>query len=288
MPPPPPPPPRPGQSKPVSGAAKTATNSLVANFHSTAPLSGNYRVKWRGKISEETPFSSIMKQVEAGEIGMISQILVNDQWLTIRDFLARHKQAEAIRIAEEIRRAEEEKARQLAEERAAEQARLAQEQAAEQARLGREKALEDARQHELAIARARAPIAVQQGTASGVNQFIGVVMMIAIGGVLLYFVIANYGKIEQAVSTSISGKKVKTVQLKVGEATITDDTSGGVSNVRIKCNNGLVIKADWQRNSSNEFGYDIYEPSVNMDYNRYAVMMTARSVIAAYLRGEYD
>jgi len=115
---------------------------LVTSSYDAAPPSGNYRVKWRGKISEETPFPSIMKQVEAGELGMMSQILVNDQWLTIRDFLAKHKQAEAIRIAGERRRAEEEKAQRLAEERrrAEEEKarRLAQEKAAEQKRIAAE------------------------------------------------------------------------------------------------------------------------------------------------------
>lgn len=149
-PPPPPPPPRPGQSKPFSEAAKTAPNSLVANFDSTAPISGDYRVKWRGKTTEEMSFPSIMKKVEAGELGMMSQILVNDQWLTIRDFLARHKQAEAIRIAEERRRAEEEMARQLGVEKAAQQALLA-----------HENAIEKARKHELAMASVKAQASAQ-------------------------------------------------------------------------------------------------------------------------------
>lgn len=113
------------------------------------------------------------------------------------------------------------------------------------------------------------------------------VKSLIIGATLVCF-IAGCGEIGQNVSSRISGKKVKTVQLKAGEATITDDTSGGVSHVRIKANNGLVINADWKRNPSSEFGYDIYEPSVSMDYNRLAVMMMARGVIAAYLRGEYD
>lgn len=81
--------------------------------------------------------------------------------------------------------------------------------------------------------------------------------------------------------------KTKTVQLKVGTATVTDDLAG-TSHVRVSCNNGLVIDADWKRNPYNEFGYDIYEPTVNRNCNRLAVMVTARGVIAAYLRGEYD
>ena len=82
--------------------------------------------------------------------------------------------------------------------------------------------------------------------------------------------------------------KTKIVQIGAGKATITDKKSNGRSHVKIECNNGLVIDADWQRNSFNDFGYDIYEPTVSMDYNRLAVMATARGVIASYLRGEYD
>ena len=82
--------------------------------------------------------------------------------------------------------------------------------------------------------------------------------------------------------------KTKIVEIGAGKATITDKKGNGYSHVKIECNNGLVIDADWQRNSFNDFGYDIYEPTVSMDYNRLAVMATARGVIASYLRGEYD
>lgn len=82
--------------------------------------------------------------------------------------------------------------------------------------------------------------------------------------------------------------KTKIVQIGAGKATITDKKGSGYSHVKIECNNGLVIDADWQRNSFNDFGYDIYEPTINRTYNRLAVMTTARGVIASYLRGEYD
>ncbi len=82
-------------------------------------------------------------------------------------------------------------------------------------------------------------------------------------------------------------RKTKTVRLQIGTATITDDVAG-TSHVRVACNNGLVIDADWKRNPGSSFGYDIYEPTVNQNYNRLVVMMTARGIIAAYLRGEYD
>ena len=77
------------------------------------------------------------------------------------------------------------------------------------------------------------------------------------------------------------------VEIEAGTATITDNPSG-TSHVNIACNNGLVIDAHWERNEYNKFGYDIYEPEVNMDYNRLAVMILARSVIAEYLNGGYD
>ena len=84
------------------------------------------------------------------------------------------------------------------------------------------------------------------------------------------------------------GPKVLNVTVKAGDAVITDREDDGLSHLKLKCNNGLVIDCDWERNSFNEFGYDIYEPTVSRDYNRLAVMVLARGVIASYLRGEYD
>ncbi len=82
--------------------------------------------------------------------------------------------------------------------------------------------------------------------------------------------------------------KTKIVQIGAGKATITDKKGNGHSHVKIECNNGLVIDADWKRNRFNDYGYDIYEPRVNRTTNKLAVMITARGVIASYLRGEYD
>jgi len=82
--------------------------------------------------------------------------------------------------------------------------------------------------------------------------------------------------------------KVTKVTVKAGDVTITDREDDGLSHIKIECNNGLIIEADWERNFANDFGYDIYEPEVNMDYNRLAIMITARSVIANYLKGQYD
>ncbi|MFM8495837.1 MAG: hypothetical protein ACKOEM_09980 [Planctomycetia bacterium] len=77
------------------------------------------------------------------------------------------------------------------------------------------------------------------------------------------------------------------IKVGVGDVIITRKAQG-LSHINIRCNNGLVIKADWQVNPLNDFGYDLYEPEVNQTTNRMAVMMTTRGIIAAYLRGEYD
>jgi hypothetical protein len=86
---------------------------------------------------------------------------------------------------------------------------------------------------------------------------------------------------------TLAGKEVTRVTTGVGDVIVIDDKDG-TSTIEIICNNGLIIKADWVRNSLNEYGYDIYEPEVNRDYNRLAVMITARGAIASYLRGEYE
>lgn len=105
-------------------------------------------------------------------------------------------------------------------------------------------------------------------------------------GVLTLFAAMTFTSCNK-VTGIFTGKKITEVSIEAGEALITDDEDG-VSNIKISCNNGLVIKAEWKRNSSNEYGYDIYEPEVNQDYNRLTVMIMARRVIANYLNGEYD
>jgi hypothetical protein len=90
------------------------------------------------------------------------------------------------------------------------------------------------------------------------------------------------------VLNAIGGPKVVEVDVKAGHVTITDREDKGLSHVKVECNNGLIIDADWQRNPSSDFGYDIFEPDVNQTYNRLVVMMTARTVIASYLKGNYD
>lgn len=86
----------------------------------------------------------------------------------------------------------------------------------------------------------------------------------------------------------VGGPKVVEFDAKVGHVIITDREEKGPSHLKIECNNGLVVDADWKRNAGSEFGYDIYEPEVNKTYNRLAVMLIARGVIANYLNGKYE
>lgn len=153
----PPPPPSPARGKlTLHTASKAATNADATHSSIANPPSGNYRIRWRGKISEEMPISTILKKTETGEFGMLSQIQINDQWLTIRDFLAEHEHSEKARVATAIRDAEEERSRHMAEAVRA---------AAEQKRLAEENAAERARQHELESENSRAQPTTQQGTA---------------------------------------------------------------------------------------------------------------------------
>ena len=80
----------------------------------------------------------------------------------------------------------------------------------------------------------------------------------------------------------------KTVEIGLGTATIYDYGENELNSLHLDCNNGLVIEINWKRNVFSEFGYDVDEPVVNKSYNRLAVMMAAKGVIASYLRGEYD
>lgn len=86
-----------------------------------------------------------------------------------------------------------------------------------------------------------------------------------------------------------SSAKFTKVDLEVGKAIITDRgvENDQTSHLNLKCNNGLIIDVDWNRNPYNEYGYDIYEPTVSEDTNRLAVMITVRGVIANYLNGRY-
>ena len=82
--------------------------------------------------------------------------------------------------------------------------------------------------------------------------------------------------------------KVTTVETDIGKVRVTDRGDDERSHVKIECNNGLIIEADWQRNAYNDFGYDVFEPSVSESYNRLAVMVTVRSAIANSLNGNYE
>lgn len=93
---------------------------------------GRYRIKWKGKTTEEMPFTQILEQVESGELGMLAQIEGNGVWLTLREFLANHDRSEKERLENEAREVARQK--RLVEQAATERAKKAQEAEAESAR----------------------------------------------------------------------------------------------------------------------------------------------------------
>ena len=169
-----------------------ATQSSASN-----PPSGSYRVRWRGKITEEMTVSLILKKIESGELGMLSQIEVNDRWLTIRDFLAGHEQSEKERIATANRAAEAERARRKEE---------AVQDAVEKNRLAEEIAAERSRQHELETERARAQPATQQGNAS-LSDMLNHPIIIIISSII--FVLSVGFLIKQRLDGRVDHKKVE-------------------------------------------------------------------------------
>lgn len=188
------------------------------------------------------------------------------------------------RIREEKERKSEER-RQQKLERQQEQERQQQRREeerrhAEQARLERQMA-DNAEKRK----RKTRPKDKKQRSNRGLLVLVAVVGVVSLAGVAV--VALNFGDGGNPVVNLLAGSKVKKVIIEAGKVTITDKEDG-ISHLKLECNNGLVIDADWERNPFNEFGYDIYEPVVNMDYNRFAVMMMARVVIASYLKGEYD
>lgn len=146
MPPPPPPPPSiPAREKiPVRIVPNAATSAAATQSFTSNQPSGNYRIRWRGKTTEEMPISAILKKAEAGELGMLTQIEVSGRWLTLRDFLAEHEHSEKGRIATATREAEVERARRKEE---------ALRDAGEQKRIAEETAAERGKQHEVEIHR---------------------------------------------------------------------------------------------------------------------------------------
>ena len=81
--------------------------------------------------------------------------------------------------------------------------------------------------------------------------------------------------------------KTTRVTTGVGKVTI-KESSWGTDYIKIRCNNGLVIEADWERDSNiSGFGYDLIDVRVNENYNKMAVYMTVRGCIVKYLNGEY-
>ena len=136
----------------------------------------------------------------------------------------------------------------------------------------------------------------------GVRSLVGVagkllfVLLLLVGGIAVVAVVINV--VSQVGSTVTSGgggfaprdkqsPGIHRIEVGVGKVIITRKAQG-LSHINIRCNNGLIIDADWRVNLANDFGYDLYEPEVSETTNRMAVMMTTRGILAAYLRGEYD
>jgi hypothetical protein len=86
---------------------------------------------------------------------------------------------------------------------------------------------------------------------------------------------------------AVAGSQVKRVQLGAGTAVFTINRSGP-HHLQMNFNSGLVANADWKENPFNDFGYDIYEPTVSETTNRLALMIMLRGIIASYLKGEYN
>ncbi|MFN9912007.1 MAG: hypothetical protein ACK53L_05465, partial [Pirellulaceae bacterium] len=72
-----------------------------------------------------------------------------------------------------------------------------------------------------------------------------------------------------------------------GTAVFTINRSGP-HHLLMNFNSGLVAEADWKENPFNDFGYDIYEPTVSETTNRLSLMIMLRGIIANYLKGEYN
>ena len=82
--------------------------------------------------------------------------------------------------------------------------------------------------------------------------------------------------------------KTKKVDTELGKAVI-KESSFGKDFLKVTCNNGLVIEADWE-SSTNEsgFGYDLIDVRVSEDFDEFTVYLIVRGIIANYLNGEYD
>lgn len=86
---------------------------------------------------------------------------------------------------------------------------------------------------------------------------------------------------------AIAPAKTTRVTTGVGKVTI-KESSCGTDYIKIKCNNGLVIEADWERDSNTSgFGYDLIDVRVSESYNKMTIYMTVRGCIVKYLNGEY-
>lgn len=233
MPPPPPPPPPsiPVRGKiPVRIVPNAATSAAASQLFTKNQPSGNYRVRWRGKITEEMPISLILKKTETGELGMLTQIEVNARWLTIRDFLTEHQDSEKERIATATREAEAERARRNEEALlvAAERKRLAEESSAEHAKQNEVEIHRREKQNELEIHRRdierirAASFASNRGNAMAAT-VLGVIACVA------WFLVADplnvrgpsIASIERDVGVSLEQKLRKSVGSRVAVTKVT-------------------------------------------------------------------
>lgn len=130
---------------------KSAPENATGQPDPETPPTGTYRIKWKGKTTEEMPFTQILEQVESGEFGMLAQIEANGVWLTLREFLANHERSEKERFESEAREIARQK--RLVEQAATERAKKAEETEAESAR-------QNAGAMESTHARAQAPAQV--------------------------------------------------------------------------------------------------------------------------------
>lgn len=111
---------------------KPVPEEATGQPYSETPPTGRYRIKWKGKTTEEMPFTQVLEQVESGELGMLAQIEANGGWLTLREFLANHERSEKERLENEAREVARQK--RLVEQAATERAKKAQEAETESAR----------------------------------------------------------------------------------------------------------------------------------------------------------
>ena len=252
-----------------------------------------YKIIWKGQEAGPYTLEQIQMMLDSRQIGLAHQVVMDGKRVLMGDFL-KFLESEQQQVAQQA------ELKRLEEERQAKHAR----------QLDMIKAQESQREsehrREMEVQQVNAPppalpsqppqpgyspqpVAAEADGNSAAKAGGGFALfVIVVLGVLWYQGYWSPSGILEQVSSVLDGSKVTKVTIKAGEATITDKEDDGLSHLKLECNNGLVIDVDWKRNPLNDFGYDIHEPVINMTYNRLAVMMLARGVIASYLNGKYD